>query len=50
MLDGKKTYIVALLTFINGIAITLAGDPKLGAIFIAIGALAATLRDAISKG
>lgn len=49
MLDGYKTYVVSALSFIYGISITLGGDPKLGGIFVAVGALAAALRDAINK-
>lgn len=49
MFDGKKTYVVALLSSLSGLFIWGGGDPKFGALFIAVGAGLATLRDAIAK-
>lgn len=49
MLDGYKTYIVALLAGIFAASQLLEGDVKYGALFLAVGAVAATLRTAIEN-
>ena len=49
MLNGKKTYIVALVTAIAAGFSVLGNEPYWGGIFLALAAGLLTLRDAIKK-
>ena len=49
MLNGKKTYIVAVITALAAFFAALQNEPYYGGLFAVIAAAALTLRDGIKK-